>query len=375
MNENRTLRTLVLPLSVPTSKKKKFSINLNAYRNAHFYTLSSAKRFFTDLVQNQIESLPRYTEVELTYRVYPSSKRSMDIMNVCTVADKFFCDALVEAGKLEDDNYNHVTKVTGLFGQIDNKNPRIEVDIYGVEEDMKILIDNKELMAIILAHLSDQIIIAEGNNPVIQFTTDGVVIDILKDKPSTKMDEIPETSKENIKEVIKQKTDTPSLLKETPLSAPTVTEGKDGNLESKPATGNVAASLFKKPVQEAPVETTPETATGAATESAPEVSEQPEAKPEPVQETPAEQPAKKTISLFGKKEPEKESPTQEAAPEIAQESGNVEDATSAEATPEPAAATTTHISQTKVTEPTQIGGAKPEDTPVKKSGIFAFHKN
>jgi len=61
--------------------------------------------------------------------MYPQTKRLFDVGNVGSVVEKFFLDALVEFGKLEDDNYLFCPEVIYQFGSVDKLNPRIEVHI------------------------------------------------------------------------------------------------------------------------------------------------------------------------------------------------------------------------------------------------------
>jgi len=109
--------------------KKQFYINLNQYRNAHYYTLNSAKIMFKELITDQVRELPALNAVELHYEVFIPQNREVDTNNVASIADKFFCDALVELGKIPDDNYKHVVSTTFTFGGVDKMNPRIEVSI------------------------------------------------------------------------------------------------------------------------------------------------------------------------------------------------------------------------------------------------------
>lgn len=120
---------IVAPLSVQQSKKKRFHLNLNLYRNAHFFTLNKAKKDYKAELQSQLDDVPIMQRIELTFTLYPKTKRLCDISNVLSIHDKFFCDALVEAGKIPDDNYLHLKKVTYLFGEIDKDNPRVEIII------------------------------------------------------------------------------------------------------------------------------------------------------------------------------------------------------------------------------------------------------
>lgn len=67
--------------------------------------------------------------VQITYTIFPPTKRLFDIANVGSVIDKFFCDAVTELNKWEDDNYKQIPKVIYAFGSIDKTNPRCEIHI------------------------------------------------------------------------------------------------------------------------------------------------------------------------------------------------------------------------------------------------------
>lgn len=123
---------LKLPYSVPIptikDPNRKFALNLNAYRNAHFHVLNKVKILFKELVKNQIEEIPKFNgKISLTYTVFPKTKVKLDVNNICSIADKFFSDALVELGKLDDDNFEHIPVIKAKYGEVDKENPRIEV--------------------------------------------------------------------------------------------------------------------------------------------------------------------------------------------------------------------------------------------------------
>lgn len=126
--------TLVSPLEVIYGAKKdgteqKFRLNLNQYRNTHYIILNKAKIAYKELMKEQISRLPELSNISLHYTVYTKTKREFDLSNVCSVVDKFFCDALVELGKLPDDNIKYLSQISFSFGGIDKDNPRIEVTI------------------------------------------------------------------------------------------------------------------------------------------------------------------------------------------------------------------------------------------------------
>lgn len=77
----------------------------------------------------EINSLPSLSKIEIHYKLFPRTKRLCDVNNVCSAVDKFFSDALVELGKLQDDNYLFLPRVVSEFGGVDKDNPRVEITI------------------------------------------------------------------------------------------------------------------------------------------------------------------------------------------------------------------------------------------------------
>jgi len=119
-----------LPIEVYYSKKKKFILNLNNYRNAHYRVLSISKRLYSENLVPRLKGFDRFTEpVSLTYTYYARSKRRLDISNPCSIIDKFTCDALVKAEILEDDSFKQIKEVVYKFGGVEKDNPRCELVI------------------------------------------------------------------------------------------------------------------------------------------------------------------------------------------------------------------------------------------------------
>ena len=114
--------------------KRKFILNLNNYRNTHYRVLNNAKVVYKMYMKNQIEKLPRLQPpIQITYTVFKGDKRNCDIGNICSIHQKFFEDALVELGKLPDDNHNMITKVTYEWGGIDKLSPCVQIMIEEVK--------------------------------------------------------------------------------------------------------------------------------------------------------------------------------------------------------------------------------------------------
>jgi len=184
---------LVLPLYLVVGKKKpkKLPLNLNHYRNAHFHVLNSMKVQFKQAISSQL-TFPKLVEpVKISYVLYPATHRELDISNVLCIVDKYLCDALVEAGLMEDDNFNHLPQVEFRFGAVDKENPRAEAFIQPVqkssENSMQITINQTQIEKAIQDFMLKRINIKEGTEIKIEMkATRGAegfsaVIDIIDD--------------------------------------------------------------------------------------------------------------------------------------------------------------------------------------------------
>lgn len=115
------------PLAIERPRSKPYILNLNVYRNTHYRSLNNMKIKYKELILPYLVGLPNFTKIEITYTLYPKTRRLCDVSNVCSVVDKFFCDALVEAGKIKDDNYLHLPNIHYQFGEVDKDSPRVEI--------------------------------------------------------------------------------------------------------------------------------------------------------------------------------------------------------------------------------------------------------
>lgn len=128
----RPLLRIDLPLVVFTSKKNKFILNLNNFRNTHYRTLTTAKKKYQEAIVQQLQGRNkiRRRNLLLEYTYYHGNARRVDVANPCSIIDKFTCDALVESGVLPDDNTDYITEVRYKNARIDRENPRAELRIY-----------------------------------------------------------------------------------------------------------------------------------------------------------------------------------------------------------------------------------------------------
>jgi hypothetical protein len=180
---------LPIYLEKGVKKKKNIPLNLNHYRNANFHELNYLKTTFESVVGARISHLPPMTRATLTYTLFFGSNREVDVNNVISIVDKFFCDTLVNLGKLRDDNRKVIAKTINQWGGVDPKNPRVEVtfsDYELVEEEppMQIILTQPEIEQLIQDHVSQ--LIREGQTISIDFKTtrgdDGVIANITVSK-------------------------------------------------------------------------------------------------------------------------------------------------------------------------------------------------
>lgn len=120
-----------LKLPIKTKSSKWFYLNLNVYRNAHYFTLDKAKKMFEETIWNQVKDLPKFKFIGIEYTLHPGSSHRVDISNTCCIVDKFFCDTLVHAGVIPDDNSKIVQKVRYEMGFPNKLNPHVEVFLEG----------------------------------------------------------------------------------------------------------------------------------------------------------------------------------------------------------------------------------------------------
>ena len=149
MTEGRVF-TLKLPMRMKVNKQGDLeSLNLNVYRNLHYYKLNYQKKAFQDFVKPLLLGLPKMEAISLHYEINPKGGSRLDTMNVGAIVDKFFSDALVMNQIIPDDDYKHVVGNTFCFGSHHPNDPHVLVTITETqtrkESPMRILLDQNEI--------------------------------------------------------------------------------------------------------------------------------------------------------------------------------------------------------------------------------------
>ena len=117
-----------LPLFVFVSKVRKKWLTLNSYRNWHYKVSNNCKKKFKEDIKHLLD-FRLDGKVKIDYEYYAPDKRKRDLMNVISVIDKFFQDAMVESGCIEADDISIVVEVNSKYMGIDRERPRLEVTI------------------------------------------------------------------------------------------------------------------------------------------------------------------------------------------------------------------------------------------------------
>ena len=124
------------PLRVFMTKAKNFILNMNQYRNTHFRLLNHTKINYKKYMERQIIKSDTFGRVVCIYTAYPKTNRKQDLGNVCSIHEKYFEDAMVEFGKLGDDNMKNIPIVIYRYGGVDPENPRVDIEVISIDNSI-----------------------------------------------------------------------------------------------------------------------------------------------------------------------------------------------------------------------------------------------
>lgn len=117
-----------LPLFITNRSSKRKWLTLNNYRNWHYQVSNDIKRRFKSEIFDKLD-FKISGKVKIEYFYFAPDKRTRDLMNVISVIDKFFQDAMVERGCIESDDLSTVVEVNSCYMGIDKQDPRLDVMI------------------------------------------------------------------------------------------------------------------------------------------------------------------------------------------------------------------------------------------------------
>lgn len=124
---------VVLPIyyvqEFKTKPNKTSLVGMNLYRNAHHFLQNNMKKYFQDLI---IEQLPAVDTPLQTFTVHYTlyyKSPVCDGSNIIALIEKFYLDAIKAHGLISDDNINFHKGSTWVVAEQDKVNPRVEITI------------------------------------------------------------------------------------------------------------------------------------------------------------------------------------------------------------------------------------------------------
>lgn len=145
-----------IPTYVKVSKVNTKACNLNVYRNLHHHHLNTQKKNFADEVKPLLRDKPKAERVWIHYTIFAPRNGRLDTMNVGSITDKYFSDTMVEAGRIPDDDYEHIVLSTFSFGGV------VSMDGYAIatiniltkeKEPMRVLLDQDDIQGALDAYI------------------------------------------------------------------------------------------------------------------------------------------------------------------------------------------------------------------------------
>lgn len=123
-----------------TKPDKTVLAGMNFYRNTDYFTNNKMKKYFAEIVLDQVDALSDKTVFEGQYTLnmqlfYKNS--NCDGSNIVALMEKFALDALQSAGVLKNDNVKYHLGTTWNVQGKDTKNPRCVIEVINVEDDDK----------------------------------------------------------------------------------------------------------------------------------------------------------------------------------------------------------------------------------------------
>lgn len=124
-------KTLVIPGQLPSLNQ--YTKECRSYKLAGAQMKKRSEKIISACIQQQLQEIHFEGTVKLAFRWYEATKKR-DLDNIC-FAKKFILDALVNNRTIQADGWKGVVGFTDNFF-LDRENPRIEVDIEEVGEEV-----------------------------------------------------------------------------------------------------------------------------------------------------------------------------------------------------------------------------------------------
>lgn len=118
-----------------TKEDKLFLVSLNWYRNAFYYEQNEVKKYFQELIKEQLKDvIPLLGKYKVAYNYYYKTSSS-DLANVTPMCSKWVNDVLQEQNIVPNDNVNYLVEETHKVATQDKTNPRCEIIITPIDKN------------------------------------------------------------------------------------------------------------------------------------------------------------------------------------------------------------------------------------------------
>lgn len=176
-----------VPTYVNVSKKNQKAVNLNIYRNLHHYHLNTQKKNFADEVTPLLRAMPKAEQVWIHYTIFAPRNGRLDTMNVGSITDKYFSDTMVEAGKIPDDNTDHIVLSTFSFGGLSQMDGHAIVTVHILDPietkestHMRLFLDQSDIQSALNAYAKTlQLPNAENAEVELSIEDDEIVAEVI----------------------------------------------------------------------------------------------------------------------------------------------------------------------------------------------------
>jgi len=266
-------------MRLPVSKKDQKALNLNVYRNLHFFQNNMMKEHFHKLMEPLLRDTPKMDQIKLHYTVNSRTKTRLDIMNVGSIVDKFFSDCLVTYGIIPDDDYKHIVFVSFDYGRIQPEE-HVLVTITEIKKEselpMRILLDQYDIQTALEAYV-ETLGIKDASGVELSVDGDDITAEVTRGEA---------TAKPNLKP--KNKGGRPAGSKNKPAPkepTPDVAKTTDSSTDSNDAGGSEPSGGKPEAEQEKSAETPTPKAEGSKAKNL--FGDSPEASSKDTEEAPA----------------------------------------------------------------------------------------
>lgn len=120
-----------LPLVVQVGgEKSRFGVDVNTFKSRDRWAYNKAKKAYCEHMREQLEGFDMIEgQIHVHYEYWKAMDNAPDLDNFVGGAKKFFQDAMVKHGLIEDDNINFITSNSEEYRGLDRENPRIVASI------------------------------------------------------------------------------------------------------------------------------------------------------------------------------------------------------------------------------------------------------